>query len=260
MAFAQTLDIFMQAAWPYFFFISIVAWVFGLYTIVKYRKEIAAERKSLTSFRFLIPFFVAFILLPDLLPAMASGHETIINILSLAFLLLVLASFILGLFWLIHRYMKKTARPSRISALHRFLGAATVFFISLSLLSYISAFVNVQAVHEITDRLQSPIRSVEVDGNKIPLTSRLIADIRGMNTSSFRHHHSHPVGPAFTVVVLTEKGDVPLTLLRDVYQPHEYWVYTSLFKGTSSDGFGADIAFITTPAFDKPLAKKTQKP
>lgn len=127
----------------------------------------------------------------------------------------------------------------------RFISFA-VFAAIVGIMSLYNQWIVGVARSEAVAALRGNILSVEVNGKAVNYSDLLIADLRNMDTSPTRYHHSHPDRPAYLVLLHTDKGDVRLRLDSDSDILKEYWVYYPDYQTTSYN----DVGFVRTSAFE----------
>ena len=99
--------------------------------------------------------------------------------------------------------------------------AAFAILISVSIV--LPGVVTAICQTEVEAQLAHKILEVRVDGRKVPIPDRLIADLRGMDTSLLRYTHSHPTR-SYSVDLKLDNGDLRLNIARDSDDIHAYWV------------------------------------
>ena len=126
-----------------------------------------------------------------------------------------------------------------------FFAALFVFGGIIASTLYVCNVIVSNAQREVMPQLQGQIYSVQIDGRNLRNFAPLIADIRKINTSYSRYHHSHPTH-CIEISLRTENGDLLLNLARASGNPQEYWVFYPLYKTTSKN----DIGKVSTSVLD----------
>lgn len=164
----------------------------------------------------------------------------------------IVMAFAAVFFWAFGAYewlrKRHTHNPEEVAAYSRkrFIGLA-VFAAIVGIISLYNQWIVSVARAEAVSALRGNILSVEVNGARVNYSDLLVADLRKIDTSPARYHHSHPDRPAYLVLLHTDKGDVRLRLDSDSDVLKEYWVYYPDYRTTSYN----DIGFVRTSAFEE---------
>ena len=121
-----------------------------------------------------------------------------------------------------------------------------VFIGIIALMFLVSSIIKREAQKEVMQLLTAEIKSVQVNGTAILYFQDFITELRNMDDSLSRYHHTHPTR-VFKVVLETTKGTLNLNLARDSGNPNEYWVFYPGYQSTTSN----DIGKILTLTFAK---------
>ncbi len=165
-------------------------------------------------------------------------------------MVMVVAALIFWSFGAYEWFKKRSTRdPKDIAAYSRkFYISLAVFAAIVGIMIIYSQFIVAVARAEAIAALKGNILSAEVNGKHVNYSDMLISDLRKIDTSPMRYHHSHPDRPAYLVLLHTEKGDVRLRLDSDSDALNEYWVFYPDYNTTSYN----DIGFVRTTAFEGP--------